>query len=862
MRVYCAQFQKSNVIMPGSRFSLEVQPRTPAALVRLEELADDLIYSWDRRVRALFARLDRPLWAACGANPHVFLRRVSQAILDDAAQDRTYVEEYRRVLSSYDAYIERSIRPECRAYLDPQDDLVAYFCAEFGLHESFPIYSGGLGILAGDHCKAASDLGIPFIAVGLLYHNGYFTQTIDGHGNQVSQIVPSDFRDLPIRPVLEGEQRLRIDLDFPGRVVAAHVWEAKIGHIRLYLLDTDLPENRDADRSITRQLYGGGRETRIEQEIVLGIGGVRALRRMGLKPTAWHINEGHAAFMVLERCREHVEQGHELATALEIVAAGTVFTTHTPVAAGHDIFDSSLFETYFRDYASGLGVGIRDLLALGSVPEPNGSFNMTTLALHGSRFHNGVSRIHGGIASEMEHAIWPQIPPEENPITYVTNGVHVPTFLSGEWFNLFDLRFDEWHGELLNPDYWERIEEISDYQFWSVRKQLKEWMLEELHRRVVVQCRRNGESESTIARITRFISNPDSDTLVMGFARRFATYKRATLLFSDPARLARILNDPARPTVIVFGGKAHPSDAPGQHLIKVIHEFSQQPEFQGHIILLEGYDFRLARHLVSGVDLWLNTPEYPLEASGTSGQKAAINGVLNLSVLDGCWGEGFNGENGWGIVPRDPRLDLEQRNRDEAKDLLDLLEHEVLPLYFARDGRGFSAGWVAKAKASMKSIIPRFNSLRMVMDYVTRLYCPAREQHKRLLADNCRAARELAGWKQRVRAQWPGVSVRLASEPPSAVRHDERVPLRVSVGLNGLQASEVVVECLIDPAPENAEGKAQRVVLEAREAADGAHIYATDLQPVNSGLQEMRIRLYPFNELLSHRFELGLMIWL
>ena len=583
---------------------------------------------------------------------------------------------------------------------------------------------------------------------------------------------------------------------------------------------------------------------------------------MGLKPTAWHINEGHSAFLVFERCREYVEQGHELATALEIVAAGTVFTTHTPVAAGHDIFDSGLFEAYFRDYATGLGVGIRDLLALGSVPEPNGSFNMTTLALHGSRFHNGVSRIHGGIASVMERAIWPQIPPEENPITYVTNGVHVATFLSGEWFNLFDLRFEGWHGELLNPDYWERIEEISDYQFWSVRKQLKEWMLEELHRRVVVQCRRNGESESTIARITQFISKPDSDTLVMGFARRFATYKRATLLFSDPARLARILGDPARPTVLVFGGKAHPSDAPGQHLIKVIHKFSQQPEFQGRIILLEGYDIRLARQLVSGVDLWLNTPEYPLEASGTSGQKAAVNGVINLSVLDGWWGEGFNGKNGWGIVPRDPRLDLEHRNRDESKDLLDLLEHEVLPLYFAHDGRGFSAGWVAMAKASMKSIIPRFNSQRMLMDYVTRLYCPAREQHKRLLADNGQAARALANWKKQVRARWPGVSIRLASEPPRAVCHDERVPLRVSVGLNGLRDVDVVVECLIDPSSENSEGKPQRVVFEAREETDGAQIFAADLQPLNSGLQEMRIRIYPFNELLSHRFELGLMIWL
>jgi starch phosphorylase len=848
--------------MAGSRFTLEVQPRIPTPLARLDELANNLVYSWDRRVRALFARLDRALWAACNSNPRVFLRRVSQAILDEAAEDRGYLEEYRRVLSSFDAYMERGLRPACEQFLDPDEDLVAYFCAEFGLHESFPIYSGGLGILAGDHCKAASDLGIPFVGVGLLYHNGYFIQTIDGHGNQISQIVPSDFRDLPIQPLEVDGERLRIDLDFPGRSVAMHVWEARVGHIRLYLLDTDVAENSEADRRITRQLYGGGREMRLEQEIVLGIGGTRALRRLGLKPTAWHINEGHAAFLVLERCREYVEQGHTLASALEIVAAGTVFTTHTPVPAGHDIFDTPLFETYFGAFAESLGVSMHELLALGSVPEPNGSFNMTTLALKGSRFHNGVSRIHGEVASVMERAVWPQIPPEENPITHITNGVHMRTFLASEWYNLFDMRFDEWHDELLNAEYWERIEQIPDYQFWSVRKQLKEWLLQELHRRVVQQYRRNGESEATIARVTHLIAKPGADTLVIGFARRFATYKRATLLFSDPARLARLLNDPERPTVIVFAGKAHPSDAPGQHLIKVIHEFSQRPEFQGRIIVLEGYDIRLARQLVSGVDMWLNTPEYPLEASGTSGQKAAINGVVNLSVLDGWWGEGFNGKNGWGIVPREPKLDIEQRNRDEAKDLLDLIEHEVLPLYFARNSHGFSSGWVALAKASMKSIIPRFNSLRMVMDYVTRLYCPAREQHRRLSADNGAGARELAEWKARVRSRWQGVRIALANDPPGAVHHDEAVSLRVRVALNGLQASDVVVECLVDPAPESEGASEQRVQLEALPDSAEERIFSADFHALNSGLQEMRLRIYPYNPLLSHRFELGLMIWL
>lgn len=848
--------------MPGTRFSLEVQPRLPPELARLDELANNLVYSWDRRIRALFARLDRTLWNACGANPRVFLRRLSQQVLDEAVEDRIYLEEYRRVLSSYDAYMEREMRPECGPFLDQESDLVAYFCAEFGLHESFPIYSGGLGILAGDHCKAASDLRIPFVGVGLLYHNGYFTQTIDGYGNQISQIVPSNFDDLPIRPTLIDGERLRIMLDFPGRQVTVHVWEAHVGHIRLILLDTDVPENSEADRHITRQLYGGGREMRIEQEIVLGIGGTRVLRRLGLHPTAWHINEGHAAFLVLERCREYVQEGLTLAEALEIVAAGTVFTTHTPVPAGHDIFDAELFATYFSNFATSLGVGMPELMRLGCLPTPNGSFNMTTLALQGSRFHNGVSRIHGTVASVMEQAVWPQIPPSENPMTYVTNGVHVPTFLANEWFNLFEMRFDEWHAEMLSPEYWDRIDQIPDYQFWSVRKQLKEWLLQDLTRRVEEQYRRNGESEATLARVTRLISRADTDTLVIGFARRFATYKRATLLFSDPARLARLLNDPERPTVIVFSGKAHPSDAPGQHLIKVIHEFAHRPEFQGRIILLEGYDIRLARQLVSGVDLWLNTPEYPLEASGTSGQKAAINGVVNLSVLDGWWGEGFDGKNGWGIAPRDPKLDLEQRNRDEGRDLLDLLEHEVLPLYFARDGHGYSHGWVRMAKTSMKSIIPRFNARRMVMDYITRLYCPAREQHRRLSADHAAGARELAAWKHRVRSCWSGVRITLASDPPVAVHHDETIPLRVRVFLNGLEPSDVVVECLIDPLPQSDQASQQHVQLQAGPDGSEERIFIADFHATNGGLQEIRVRVFPYHPLLSHRFEVGLMIWL
>src|SRR3569623_1542649 len=466
------------------------------------------------------------------------------------------------------------MRPDAAPHLQSNQDLIAYFCAEFGLHESLPIYSGGLGILAGDHCKAASDLGIPFVAVGMLYRQGYFNQTIDGHGKQVAHYTRTDFSELPLKPARDRDGgELHVQVHIADREVTLKVWQAKAGHIYLYLLDSDVAENSDADRSITYQLYGGDIHTRIQQEIVLGIGGVRALRALGLTPTVWHINEGHAAFQILERIREHVERGLPFDVARELVAAGTVFTTHTPVPAGHDIFDQHLMESYLSQYIDQLGVGMGQFLALGRSPGSENGFNQTALALRGTRFHNGVSRIHGGIASSMESYVWPQIPLEENPIAYVTNGVHVPTFLAREWMSLFDMRFGgEWRNELTDKPYWERIDEIPDYSFWSLRQTLKSELLEEVHERVLRQHRRSGLSTTQIKRITRALSADNTDTLVLGFARRFATYKRAAQLIADPARLARLLNDPNRPVLLVFASKAHPPDLPGQQIIKPVHD--------------------------------------------------------------------------------------------------------------------------------------------------------------------------------------------------------------------------------------------------------------------------------------------------
>jgi glycogen phosphorylase len=848
--------------MPGSTFPLEVQPRIPAELERLQEMASDLMYSWDRSIRSLFHRLDRTLWEACGHNPKAFLRRVSQARLDAALDDHSFMEDYRRVCSGYDSYRESRGRPELTALFDPKEDLIAYFCLEFGLHESFPIYSGGLGILAGDHCKAASDIGLPFVAIGLLYGMGYFTQTIDGQGHQQVSHTRSHPHDLPVEPTLTEEgQHLTLSIDFPGRILKVRVWTARAGHIRLYLLDTNLPENSEADRAITHQLYGGDREMRLQQELVLGVGGVRALRALNLRPTVWHINEGHAAFQLLERCAIRMREGLDVDSAMELVAAGTVFTTHTPVPAGHDIFDMQLVAKYLGKAAEEAGLNFDQLYALGL--NSGDGFNMTCLALRCSRFHNGVSRIHGEVAAEMEAELWPQIPHRENPITHITNGVHLQTFLAREWVSLFDLRFDDWRNELLNEEYWDRLDEIPDYHYWSIHMALKQQLLRRVNEVVTRQQQRNGTSDAVISRMLRYVDGSDQDVLVMGFARRFATYKRAVMLFAEPERLARLLNDPERPVVIVFAGKAHPHDQPGQHLIKMIHDFSMRPEFLGKILLLEGYDMALARLMVTGVDVWLNTPEYPLEASGTSGQKAGLNGAVNLSVLDGWWGEGYNGENGWAIKPRDSRFDHERRHQEEANDLLNIIEHEMIPTYYRRDGGGYSEDWVKLSKASMKSTIPRFNAQRMVRDYITKLYWPARQQRRKLEANGAELARHLAEWKRRVRNAWPGVVVQLMLQPPAHLYQDDKILLQVRADLNGLQASDVKLECLLGRDFDDGEFEVlQRAELPATGMDDKYTEFAIELAPEIAGLQYYKLRMYPYNDAMSHPFELGCMIWI
>jgi starch phosphorylase len=850
---------------PPTCFQFEIQPVIPSSLARLTTLAEDLSYTWDRRIQNLFANLDRELWNACGHNPKMFLRRVSPERLAVAATNPVYLQDYEAVLSAYGSYLHKPRDARVLKQLDPEHDLVAYFCAEYGLHESLPLYAGGLGVLAGDHCKAASDLRLPFVAVGLFYRAGYLRQEIDAEGRQHMQYLPVQSQDLAFTEAQDPTGApLRLHVDLLGRDVAIRAWIGTLGELQIILLDTDLDTNSADDRHITHELYGGEAEMRIAQEIVLGIGGVRALRALGIAPSVWHINEGHAAFMVLERIRELLRTGLDFDSALEVVAAATVFTTHTPVPAGHDVFSHDLMRRYFPKLIEDLGVSEQGVFALGETPLDSGGFNQTSLAIRGSRFHNGVSAVHGTVASRNECFIWPEISPSENPISHVTNGVHTHTFLAPSWMNLFDLRFGrQWRNELCNTAYWQRIDELPDHTWWSVRQLLKLDLMEHLRERLTRQYTRYGLAPANIAQRLRRLS-PTHDPLLVGFARRFATYKRATLLLTDPDRLARLLDDEERPVILLFAGKAHARDTGGQDLIRALHEFSLQPRFSGRLFLIENYDIALARHLVTGVDIWLNNPEYPLEASGTSGMKAAMNGAVHLSILDGWWAEGFTGDNGYGIAPMGHQLPEHERNRLEAEEICRVLFEVAKPSYFDRGWRGHSESWVRLAKASQRTVLPRFNAERQVLQYTENFYAPAARHARSLVANDYAQARALATWKQRVRAAWPRVTLRLVEGPPAALSTGGSFRLTVAVGLAQLQPEDITLECQLGSM--GADGEFTTLETHRLAVIDGEATpemtYALTLQPRLSGLAALRLRAFPAHPGLAHRFEMGCMRWL
>ncbi|GAB4213375.1 MAG: alpha-glucan family phosphorylase [Roseiflexaceae bacterium] len=694
----------------------------PQRIARLRELAYNLWWSWHPEAQDLYRQIDAELWEQDYHNPVNFLRDVRQRRLEEAAADESYLRQYDSVLAELDSYVNARNTWFATAHPEAAGQSIAYFSAEFGLHESLPIYSGGLGVLAGDHIKEASDLGLPLVAVGFIYPQGYFRQQLDHSGWQQAIYSKMNFADVPAQPATTPDgKEVVVEVELPGRMIYAKVYRIQVGRVPLLLMDTDIHPNSPQDRELSARLYGGDQEMRVAQEIVLGIGGVRALRQIGISPNVWHMNEGHSAFLVLELARELVLKGTPFAEAVREIQARSVFTTHTPVPAGNDAFPLPLIEKYFWQYWSQLGLSREEFVGVALQHQSWGpTFAMTVLALKLSEYHNGVSKLHGEVARGMWHWLYPERPAEQVPITSITNGVHSATWLAPGMRRLYDAYLGrDWESQLDNVELWRKVYDIPDEMFWSTRQALKRDLVANARERLRQRHVRLGMPPAVAAYTL------DENAFTIGFARRFATYKRATLLFKDPERLKAILHRPDRPMQIIFAGKAHPADDPGKMFIQQVYQMSQQPGFAGKIVFIEEYDMCVARWLVHGVDVWLNTPRRPHEASGTSGQKASLNGIPNLSILDGWWPEAYNGKNGWAIGEEREYSNQDEQDWRDAQHLYALLENDVLPAYYDRDGKGVPHRWVNICKEAIATCAPVFSTRRMVKEYAERLYLPA-----------------------------------------------------------------------------------------------------------------------------------------
>jgi starch phosphorylase len=711
--------------MPEERFS-KAAP-LPDRLHRLHELALDLWWSWDDRARQIFRKLDYTLWRATAHNPVQMLQRITPERLAAAAADPEFLQTYDQAVFGLD-----EARTVAHPWWRDQQSMlnggsIAYFSAEFALHQSLPIYAGGLGVLAGDHCKEAADLGLPLVGIGFMYPQGYFRQRMTNDGWQEERYEKISWTDAPIEAAITADGRPCVTaVPLGERTVLAAVWRVRLGRVRLFLLDTDLAENAPWDRELSARLYSGGSETRIQQEIILGIGGVRALRSLGITPTVWHLNEGHAAFVALQRIREMIEQGRSFDDALEEVRRSTVFTTHTPVPAGHDAFPFHLVEKHLSGTWGEIGQHRQSFLALGDYDNGSGpQFNMTALALRTSSFVNGVSALHGEVTRSMWRPMWPDTPPDQIPVRSITNGVHVPTWMAGPVFSLLDHHFGPgWLDNVDSQELWERLNDIPDAEIWDMRQALRYDLFSFIRERMRTRFSQEHVGQP---RIVAAGSMLDPETLTLGYARRFTAYKRPELIFHDPDRLARILTQLDRPVQIVFAGKAHPADEPAKHHLQRVFKHALDPKFGGRLAFIDDYDMHVAHYLVQGCDVWLNNPRKPLEASGTSGMKASLNGVPHLSIGDGWWAEGFNGRNGWLIESHTNPDDHAATDAADANALYELLENGVVPAFYDRDrgGRGLPRRWIAIVREAMRSNVPRFSTRRMVKQYVTEMYGPA-----------------------------------------------------------------------------------------------------------------------------------------
>lgn len=848
----------------NSPLTFSVIPQIPPRLEILRELAYNLWWTWTPEASELFRDLDPELWVKFHHNPAQMLRHISQSRLLEAAADEQIVQRAQSLKKQLDDYLERKDRWYHNTHADKKDLLVAYFSAEFGLHEALPIYSGGLGILAGDHCKSASDLGIPFVACGILYRTGYFKQRITKDGWQQSDSIVWNFHELPISEVRDDQGKpLKVSVELPGRTVAIKVWRARVGNICIYLLDTDLVENTEDDRKITYQLYGGDHEMRVKQEIVLGIGGVRALQAAGLTPTVFHMNEGHAAFLGLERIRQYIaDQGLKFAEALQIVAASNIFTTHTPVAAGNDAFSVDLISRYFGEFNKSLEAPFNELLKLGRPwhGKDQDPFSMTILGLRLSRQANGVSALHGEVSRGMWQVVWPGVPKHEIPITSITNGIHTQTWMSPEFRRLLEDKLGQiWENNVQELSAWQPVKEIPDEEIWKTHQNRKLKLIEKVRSRVQNQRLREGYLPEQIA-ATRDLLDPD--VLTIGFARRFATYKRATLLFKDIDRLKAIVNHADKPVQFVFAGKSHPADEPGKRFLQTVYKMAEYPEFLNKIIFVEDYDIDLARYLVSGVDVWLNTPIRPLEASGTSGEKGPVNGGINCSILDGWWCEGYNGKNGWAINPGVTASDPATQDEFDAHSLYTIIEHEIVPHYYERDSRNIPHKWLETVKESMMTISPQFSTFRMVQDYCNQLYTRAFINSSRIKEDDFKVARDLAAWKEMIRSTWYQVKVNEVIWESKIkhvqVGHEFEVKSRVTLG--GLKPLDVLVEAYVEEATN--QQQPYTVELEMIEDLGGdTYLYGGKVKAHESGSYHFNVRVIPHHPGLVQKHELRLIAW-
>ncbi|MCS6844969.1 MAG: alpha-glucan family phosphorylase [Caldilineales bacterium] len=842
---------------------VSVFPLIPEPLKRLTELANNLWWSWDHEAQTLFRDIDPDLWERVQHNPVKFNREVAQHKLDAAAADPAYLERFNAVMARFDAYMNPTETWFSRHFPELAGHVIAYFSAEFGLHEALPIYSGGLGILSGDHCKTASDLGLPFVGVGFLYPQGYFTQHIPQDGWQQALYKKLSFSEVPAVPAVGPDGReVLIKCELPGRDVYAKVWKIQVGRIPLYLMDTDVPQNAPQDRELSARLYGGDQELRISQEFVLGIGGVRAVRALGLNPCVWHMNEGHSAFLGLERLRELVQhEGLTFDEALEVVRASSIFTTHTPVPAGHDVFSWDQMDRFFGHFWPKLGLDRETFLNLARHDQPWGpGFSMTVLAIRCAGMINGVAALHGEVSRDMWRWLWPDTPTDEVPITHITNGVHTLTWLSPEMQALLDRHLGaDWLERCHEPAVLDRIYQIPDEEFWAATRAAKERLVQFVRRRARARALRHGESPEVLDEIERLFS---SDELLIGFARRFATYKRATLIFRDLERIRRIVHDPQRPVRMLFSGKAHPADDAGKAYIQQIVAIARSPEFWDKVGFIEDYDMAVARYLVQGVDLWLNNPRRPREASGTSGQKAAMNGIPNCSVLDGWWVEGYNGRNGWAIGEARNYMDEQTQDEADARSLYRLLENEIIPLYYDRGEDGIPHGWVQVAKEAMRSTLWDFSTARMVQEYTTRMYMPTARTCMRFRSDGFALARELAAWRRRVRRGWSQVRVRAVGPDEAQLTIGDSAHITAWVSLGSLTPDDVAVEIVAGEDIGGQPARPQSVLMRLVGRDDtGVFRYEGSFVPRATGALVYGVRVRPNHPAMLNPHEMGLVVW-